>query len=382
MTFNFDDILSAFSVLLSALLAIYLIGAKSKKRISNLFFAAYMIINALDSGAGFSGRYIYPYFPSLGLFLSNLLFLHAPLLFLYVTSIVYANFKLKALHLLHALPWLTVNLILVPNYYLVDAHQKELFFEQGYAGASWFIPLIYIVIHLQFLLYIIASFWLVIRYKKLLHENYSNPILVSQKWLMRLLTLIAALMIISLVKNYGRFFDNTGFYDLAVLITNFTGLVFLCWLVLKAMHSPDLFSGVDSSLQLAKNMVKPAEAEKKFELQNPEIKKLKEFMLESEPYLDASLSMHDLASQLDIPVRELSVLINHHLNQNFFDFVNEYRINRAKEILQDPEKNELTILEILYDVGFNSKSSFNTAFKKYTNYTPTEYRKKYSLSVA
>ena len=58
------------------------------------------------------------------------------------------------------------------------------------------------------------------------------------------------------------------------------------------------------------------------------------------------------------------------------DFVNEFRIKEAKSILKDPSKKEFTVLEILYEVGFNSKSSFNTAFKKHTGLTPTQFRKK------
>ena len=114
---------------------------------------------------------------------------------------------------------------------------------------------------------------------------------------------------------------------------------------------------------------------------NPEIEEsithLRSFMEVEEPYLNPSISVYDLSKQIKMPVRDLSILINHHLNQHFFDFINEYRIDKAKEILQDPGKKELTVLEILYDVGFNSKSSFNTAFKKYTHLTPTEYRRKY-----
>jgi len=67
-------------------------------------------------------------------------------------------------------------------------------------------------------------------------------------------------------------------------------------------------------------------------------------------------------------------LINHHMNQHFFDFVNEYRIQKAMKILKNNSKNHLTILEILYEVGFNSKSSFNTSFKKHTGLTPTAFR--------
>ena len=75
-------------------------------------------------------------------------------------------------------------------------------------------------------------------------------------------------------------------------------------------------------------------------------------------------------------------MINHKLNKHFFDLINEYRIEKAMQILQNPKESHLTILEILYAVGFNSKSSFNTAFKNYTGLTPTEYRKRLLKSVA
>jgi AraC-like DNA-binding protein len=105
-----------------------------------------------------------------------------------------------------------------------------------------------------------------------------------------------------------------------------------------------------------------------------QILELKQYMTEKEPFLDPSLTIQELANQIDIPVRDLSILINHHMDQHFFDFVNEYRIQKAMSILKDPLKRDLTVLEILYEVGFNSKSSFNTSFKKYTGLTPTAYR--------
>ncbi|NJM78481.1 MAG: helix-turn-helix transcriptional regulator [Flavobacterium sp.] len=86
-------------------------------------------------------------------------------------------------------------------------------------------------------------------------------------------------------------------------------------------------------------------------------------MIAKEPFIESSLTIQDLASRLDLNSRELSILINHQMGQHFFDFINEYRIEKAKNILKDTSKKELTVLEILYEVGFNSKSSFNTAFK-------------------
>jgi AraC-like DNA-binding protein len=115
---------------------------------------------------------------------------------------------------------------------------------------------------------------------------------------------------------------------------------------------------------------------------NDKIRKLNSYMTEEEPYLDPSLTIYDLAKKTGIPSKEVSLMINHELNQHFFDFVNGYRIRKAMDLLKDPGKKEFTVLEILYEVGFNSKSSFNTAFKKYTQITPTQYRKKYLGSAA
>ena len=115
---------------------------------------------------------------------------------------------------------------------------------------------------------------------------------------------------------------------------------------------------------------------------NEKVQVLNNYMIENEPFLDPSLTIYDLSKQIDMSTKDLSLLINHELNQHFFDFVNGFRIRKAMEILQDPSKKDFTVLEILYDVGFNSKSSFNTAFKKYTQLTPTQYRKKHLKSAA
>ena len=108
----------------------------------------------------------------------------------------------------------------------------------------------------------------------------------------------------------------------------------------------------------------------------PEIvQKLENHMKVNEPFMDSSLSVYDLANQINVSSRELSNAINHNLNKHFFDYVNEYRIKKAMQLFQQTTDEKLTVLEVLYDVGFNSKSSFNTAFKKFTGQTPSEYRK-------
>nr|WP_271711528.1 helix-turn-helix domain-containing protein [Marinigracilibium pacificum] len=98
--------------------------------------------------------------------------------------------------------------------------------------------------------------------------------------------------------------------------------------------------------------------------------------MESErPYLDFELTLSKLAHQFNTTEKDLSILINHQIGKHFFDFINDYRVKEAKSILEDSQKKKVTILEIVYESGFNSKSSFYSAFKKVTGKTPTEYRK-------
>ena len=93
------------------------------------------------------------------------------------------------------------------------------------------------------------------------------------------------------------------------------------------------------------------------------------------------LTLDQLAGQLSMKAKLLSQVINEVLGQNFFDFINRYRIQEARRLLTNPVDPKVTVLEILYEVGFNSKSSFNTLFKKYTGLTPTEFRRRYAGTV-
>ncbi|KAB2844021.1 MAG: AraC family transcriptional regulator, partial [Melioribacteraceae bacterium] len=83
-------------------------------------------------------------------------------------------------------------------------------------------------------------------------------------------------------------------------------------------------------------------------------------------------TIRELAENLNIHPNHLSQIINEKLGQNFFDFINSYRIKEAEKLLLKNGKK--TILEIAFEVGFNSKSTFNAAFKKHTGVTPTAYK--------
>jgi AraC-like DNA-binding protein len=106
------------------------------------------------------------------------------------------------------------------------------------------------------------------------------------------------------------------------------------------------------------------------------IQKLLYLLEEEKAYKDPNLTIKLLAAKLLISPRSLSWIINNQLDTNFYEFINEYRIKEAQQILSGPADRQKSILEIAYEVGYNSKSAFNRAFKNFTGMTPSEFRKK------
>lgn len=104
-------------------------------------------------------------------------------------------------------------------------------------------------------------------------------------------------------------------------------------------------------------------------------------LFESEAlYLDSELHMAQVAQALGIPARDVSQVINENEQQNFSEFVNQYRIQKAKELLEDPTYAQEKIATVAYDSGFGNVTSFNLAFKSATQLTPSQYRKKFRLA--
>ena len=88
----------------------------------------------------------------------------------------------------------------------------------------------------------------------------------------------------------------------------------------------------------------------------------------------SELTIDDLATELALTPKIVSQIINEGYSCNFFDFVNKFRVEEAKSLLSSRTNDKMTIQEVMYDAGFNSKSSFNTAFKKFTKLTPTQFK--------
>ena len=306
------------------------------------------------------------------MFRTLLAFLQIPAFYLYVLSVSYSDFKWKPKYLVHLLPFLIANLALVPRFYSVNLTAKLDFIVNRQDMIE--LQFTHWLFHLQVVVYFTAVFLLLRKAKKLYLENNSGESLSSYHWLFQFTSVLTVFYLVVILKNVFKFSDYPHVSDWIKIGILVSQLFIICWYLYKALNNPGLFRNIDSKLKLVSDLILE---EKTIEPEtlNEDLLKLKKYMTDEKPFLNPDLKIQDISKEMNVPVRELSVLINHQLRQLFYDFVNTYRIENAMEILKDSSKSKVTILEILYEVGFNSKSSFNTAFKKHTGNTPTEYRK-------
>ncbi|TDE44513.1 AraC family transcriptional regulator [Flavobacterium rhamnosiphilum] len=373
---NLLVIVTIISLFISLFLAFFLVTVKTKHKISNSLFAIFLLLSAIDNIDPLLSLVVNN--PSnLGMLRNTFAFFQIPVFYLYVVSVCYSDFKFKPKYIIHLLPFLIANVILLPRFYIVDLASKISFLKNRQNMIE--LQFTHILIHIQIVIYFIAVFMILRKAKKLYLENHAGTSVNSYNWLFQFTIVLTILYLITLVKNIFKFSDYPNISEWIKIGLLVFQLVIVCWYLFKALNNPGLFRNIDSKLKLVsdiileeKNSLPLAINEKEY---NEELLKLQQYMIEEKPFLNPSLTIQDISNNIEIPVRDLSLLINHKLEQHFYDFVNTYRIENAMDILKDVTKSKLTILEILYDVGFNSKSSFNTAFKKHTGNTPTTYRK-------
>jgi AraC-like DNA-binding protein len=164
-----------------------------------------------------------------------------------------------------------------------------------------------------------------------------------------------------------------------------TGDIGFIWLLVSlfmyligyfGLLQPEIFSGELKGEKLQapsgkkkyeKSTLSPEQAEKIH-------KRLLSFMELSKPYINPTLTLSALSKEMNLSPHHLSQVINERLNKNFFEFINQFRIEEAKQLLIDPQKRHLNLAALGFEAGFNSVSSFNSIFKKVTSFTPSQYQ--------
>lgn len=367
------------------LVATFLCSLSTGNRLSHKLFAAYLLVLVIDLSSIIFNDF-YQAYPDLDMLRFNISLFAGPTLYLYVKAAIYDDFKLKIKHLVHAIPYVIACLVMIPNFFSVDNASKQLWYDNFTDVPE--LTFIHFMTVVQLGLYLLAIYKHLIRYRKVVVENYSDADRLNKRWLTQLIFLFTVIYIIGLGRMFFRFsvYHDYDYERLVQLIMIISALLSICWILWQALHKPQLFTGVSSTIEAIDEQALTTEPISDSQISAIDTEKydaivlqLRDYMQQSKPFLEPCLSVDNLAERINLPSSELSHTINRVIGQHFFDFVNSYRVHLAAEMLiTNDEQQQKTVLEILYDVGFNSKSSFNTAFKKHLLMTPSQYRKLHS----
>ena len=357
---------SFFALLLSITLFIKGVHISSKYiALLSFSYAADLFIEGINTTT-----YIYIYPDLIGL-IDPILFLFGPLVYFMTRSLLFLQDK--AIPFIgHVLPF-AIILILYSIFFFPLSEEVKLASEGLTLDVSepniyiHFRDTFHVLATVQELIYIILSLQLVNKFDQ--EKKYEQSFLHMFVWLKQLLQAALLLSCIQLSILPLIILDYFPFETLLLVLL--LGSAFIVFFIgYRFIQNPERSNPHPNTSLKTKSQ--PLLNHKDVQV----IKStLTQAMKSSTYFLNPTLKIGELAKALNIPAHHLSYVINSEYNQHFFDFINSYRIEKAKQDLKDKTKSHLTILAISQDVGFSSKSAFNDAFKKFTGTTPSSYRK-------
>lgn len=378
MNFTLSDILFIIVIFQLLFISVFLFTHEKGRRISNAFLGAFFLSISLNLADSFLVlKKVYLTNTALVAWSICLPLLFGPLLYLYTQSVLYKDFKFSKNKLIHFIPFIVLFILSEARYLLLDSETRltmlnNIVDRKVPSIMYWSSAMIF----LQFFLYIAASFRLIGQYRKMVSNSFSDEQRNNISWLSSTILFFTACMILAAFNGFTGLTPLAKYYYLILTILVSLIFIFINRVLLRALRQPEIFS-----VMIEKETAQQATPKYAGSILNEEDKKrilaqLQHHMESKKPFLEPELTLEQLAAQLSIRPKMLSQVINESLKQNFFDFINRYRIEAAKKLLTNPADKKITVLEVLYEVGFNSKSSFNTIFKKHTGLTPSEFKKK------
>lgn len=239
--------------------------------------------------------------------------------------------------------------------------------------------LVLILTLLHAILYITKSYIKLRRHRRKIALFSSNTNDINLKWLENIISVLV--LLIAIVTVFNLVYMGTPLKPYLKLIMLGT-ILFVAYNALKQKEIfPRNKKHRKEVIAIKVDQEAPSTVKRKVVNDNEldvQKSRLNVLMKEKQLYLDHDINLASLSEEMDITPHQLSYIINNGFNQNFFQFVNTYRIDKAKTLLLDKSSDKLTILGIAYESGFSSKTAFNTTFKKFTDQTPSEFKKQSS----
>ena len=299
------------------------------------------------------------------LFLTNSFLLFNPALYLYILSVSQPGFRLKKTQLLHLLPYIFFK---ITAWTLKEPQHYEHFFSSD--QSLWFRILFGVSGIVSWAVYLTTSALTIKKHQKSIQNEFSTIDGYKKiNWLLFIIISYIAYCIIVLL--WGIF--NIVFTDTySISLFNYSALLFFVYIFcFYGLKQQELFPKKTNNERYKNPVLNNDKAEK--------IAKKVKMLFDAESiYLNPDLNMQMLSDKLKLPKHHVTEAINGYFGKNFFQFVNEYRIEAVKQLLTK-NKNPYSIEAIGYECGFNSKSTFFSVFKKFTGLTPEQYKQVYSI---
>jgi AraC-like DNA-binding protein len=329
---------------------------------------------------------IFTRFNLLSISVLSLLMLLGPFLFMYLEALVTNKNRILFKDLLHLSPFILFNLyIWISSFFPVVAPKLNM--EK--IGLEFHPPVLFlfflILTAISGPIYFLLTIKLFSKLDIQIFNNFSSTENIDLSWIRKLVLVFGivwtALIAVTVIHHVFHLFSMAFCTDgLFLSLSVFVILIGYFGLKQKIIYGNEVITVTiapdHKQNRYAGSRIDNSEEEKLAD-------QLKEHFDTAKPYLDPDLTLAQLADQIGISSHLLSQVINKRFNLNFFDFVNQYRVEEFKRRIVNPAYENFSLLGIAFDCGFNSKSAFNRIFKKVTNLTPSQYKqaKKQSLTL-
>lgn len=338
-----------------------------------------ILVNLLLQDIGFHETH-----PKLWLLLSGLPLVTGPLHFLYARHLIHPARRWRRRDVLHLLPFIAYKLTELPLLFSPDAAVAQLLADVAGSGIPerffWFNWSIIV----QGTLYMGATLLMLYRHGRGIEQLVSSAYQLRLTWL-RNITLLALLAWMLFCTEYVLYLSGVMLAErfgvsgilggVLVYVMGYMGLSRS-----EVLEAPAVSASMEDVSHYREDQEEdgsaPAYAKSGLsgDRAGEAAARLRRLMEEEHIFRDGALTLPALARRMDLSPHNLSEVINTRFGQNFFDLVNSYRVREVCERLADPAAKQFTILAIAFDAGFNSKTSFNTIFKKHVGITPSAYR--------
>ena len=305
-----------------------------------------------------------------------------PLLWLFVQRGFNPYFRLTPLRLLHFLPAvLSLILFCVSVFSLPQSRYYDFMINENMGDDTWLGDVNYTMVLLQLIGYSYAIFRYLRWVKHFVRNHYSAAELQRKVWIPRFIGLFAAMFVVVMVCY--ALWPRTDAWLLQLLTVIIMGYLLYAELAIALeRYSNDTVMptvAANAEAEFIATEVKPQpqpEADNgKEEMQKLEqyARQVEEYLRTSEVYVNPKLSLRDVSQATGITYNNISKAINATMKKNFFDLVNGFRIEKSKALLMSKKERGLTLETIAEMCGFNSRITFNNAFKKVIGVTTTEW---------